>query len=193
MESLDEASFRAYWQAQQRQRALQNGGSHAQTKTRRQVSAAITNTGRPAAKGSSRSWMTKYGIRRYYQPNWRQSVPAAANDQLVTAASLVMPSIGRGLWLDTDCRCALARQKAIREQLQKITVKPEVSLPMPPALRIISLTILTLRVLTAMLTPASQICHQFCQKQRRKRLDSLRQGGQGQDAFSLCDPEYAQK
>ncbi|HXK98043.1 MAG TPA: DnaD domain protein [Limnochordia bacterium] len=33
----DEAAFRAYWQAEQRQRAGQNGGKNAETKIRRQV------------------------------------------------------------------------------------------------------------------------------------------------------------
>ncbi|HKM16832.1 MAG: DnaD domain protein [Firmicutes bacterium] len=33
----DEASFRAYWQAQQRKPAVQNGGKHVQARTRRQV------------------------------------------------------------------------------------------------------------------------------------------------------------
>lgn len=103
-------------------------------------SAAITNTGSESRqpKGSSRSWMTKYGIRRYYRPNLAAKCSRCKQtiNRIYRLHPFVMPkSIGRGLWLDTDCRCALARQKAIREQLQKVTVKPEVSLPMPPALR----------------------------------------------------------
>ena len=103
-------------------------------------SAAIMNTGSGSLqpKVSSRSWMTKYGIRRYYRPNLAAKCSRCKQtiNRIYRLHPFVMPKrYGRGLWLTTDCRCTLEEQKALRERLQKVIAKPEPGLPLPPALK----------------------------------------------------------
>ena len=96
------------------------------------------NSGNSQQKASSRSWMIKYGIRRYYNLTFASKCPDCG--QVLTRVyrrhPFVMPKqFGKGLWLTADCRCVRAEQKMLREQLERINVKPELSLPLPPALR----------------------------------------------------------
>jgi len=96
------------------------------------------NSGNSQQKASSRSWMIKYGIRRYYNLTFASKCPdcGQALTRVYRRHPFVMPKqFGKGLWLTADCRCVRAEQKTLREQLERINVKPELSLPLPPALR----------------------------------------------------------
>ena len=72
-------------------------------------SAATINTNKEnrQQKDSSRSWMIKYGIRRYFST----AAPKCPHcGEILTKTYRLHPFVlpkqfGRGLWLTTDCRC----------------------------------------------------------------------------------------
>lgn len=82
--------------------------------------------------------MIRFGVRRYYRSLSAVRCPRCgqAVNRIYRLHPFAVPNnLGRGIWLSTDCRCALEEQKTRREQLRKLAVKSQPGMPLPPALR----------------------------------------------------------
>lgn len=100
---------------------------------------AIINTNKDRwQKVSSRSWMSKYGLRRYFSARLAQCCPQCGQPlrRLYRLHPFVLQGdAGRGIWLTLDCRCVVKKQQAQRQYLQQLLAKPRPEFTLPPALR----------------------------------------------------------
>lgn len=87
---------------------------------------------------SSHSWMSKWGVRRYFLQLIRQRCRECGQplNRVYRFHPFPMPAqFGKGMWLNTDCSCVKQKQLAIQNTLQQVTIKPETRTVLPPALR----------------------------------------------------------
>lgn len=116
------------------------------------------NSGNSQQKASSRSWMIKYGIRRYYNLTFASKCPdcGQALTRVYRRHPFVMPKqFGKGLWLTADCRCVRAEQKRCGSSWRELTSNRNSPCRCHRRLEIMLLLIFKLKVLTARLTASA--------------------------------------
>ncbi|NLM25495.1 MAG: ATP-binding protein [Firmicutes bacterium] len=89
-------------------------------------------------KDSSPSWMIRNGVRRFYPDSFGlkcEKCGQAYNKIYRLHPFPMPPSFGKGMWLTTDCQCAIKQQQEIRSRIDQIRVDTIPGPVLPAALQ----------------------------------------------------------